>query len=63
MEFVTRELAERLAKNWVDGYTLSGRTAFIANEKERQAILDEATLLGNRQTVYAMAIEIIQGKK
>lgn len=63
MEFVTRELAERLAKNWVDGYTLSGRTAFIANEKERQAILDEATLLGSRQSVYAMASEIIQGKK
>lgn len=63
MEFVTRELAEKLAKNWVQGYTLSGRMAFIANEKEREAILEVATSLGKRDAVYHLANEILHGGK
>lgn len=63
MEFVTRELAEKLAKNWVQGYTLSGRMAFIENEKEREAILQVAESLGKRSAVYSLANEILHGGK
>ena len=56
------ELAKALAENWVRNFTLSGRMAFIANEKAKDVILAEATALGIREDVYDLANDILHGR-
>jgi hypothetical protein len=58
----TQELAEKLRDNWIHNYTLSGRMAFLKNEEEKWAILDEAEALGIRDDVYALANSIMKGE-
>ncbi len=58
----TKELAQALADNWVQNYTLSGRMAFIKNEAEKKVIMDEAIALGIREDVYNMANAIMKGE-
>jgi hypothetical protein len=58
----TQELADKLAKNWIQNYTLSGRLAFIKNEEEREAIFTEAVRLGIRDDVYELASKIMKGE-
>ncbi len=58
----TKELAQALANNWVQNYTLSGRMAFIKNEAEKKVIMDEAIALGIREDVYNMANAIMKGE-
>ena len=59
----TQELAERLAKNWTQNYTLSGRLAFLKNEEEKDAIFTEAIALGIRDDVYNLANKIMKGER
>jgi hypothetical protein len=56
------ELAKALANNWVANYTLSGRMAFLANEKKLEAICHEAKSLGIYDDVYDLANKVMKGQ-
>jgi hypothetical protein len=56
------ELAKELANNWVANYTLSGRTAFLANEKAKNVIVAKAEELGVYDEVYTVANQIMRGE-
>ncbi len=58
----TKELAQALADNWVQNYTLSGRIAFQKNEEKKEAIFAEAIALGIRDDVYQLANKIMNGE-
>jgi len=58
----TKELAQALADNWVQNYTLSGRIAFQKNEEKKEAIFAEAIALGIRDNVYKLASKIMNGE-
>jgi hypothetical protein len=55
-------LAKELKDNWVANLTLSGRIAFLENEKKREQILAQAEEMGYRSEVYALASEMFHGK-
>jgi hypothetical protein len=56
------DLALRLARSWVDNYSLHGREAFQQNEALRASIVAEAEKLGIRDKVYSRANDIFRGE-
>lgn len=55
-------LAKELKDNWVRNYTLSGRLAFLENEKKKDAIFAKAEELGIRDEVYSLANKMMNGE-
>ena len=55
-------LAKELKDNWVRNYTLSGRIAFLENEKKKDAIFAKAEELGIRDEVYSLANKMMNGE-
>jgi hypothetical protein len=62
MENKIQELAKEITKVWIQNYTLSGRLAFIENEKKRVTLFDEAESLGIRSEVYTLANKMMNGE-
>jgi len=55
-------LAKELSDNWIRNYTLSGRIAFLENEKKKQQILAQAEELGLRDDVMELANKMMNGE-
>lgn len=62
-EMAIELLAQELASNWVDNYTLTGATLFLENEAKKKAIIDDAIFYGIYENVYARANDILHGDK
>jgi len=56
------DLALRLARAWVDNYTLSGAKALRENLEIKAQIIAEAQQLGIAEQVYARANDLMGGE-
>ena len=56
------DLALRLARAWVDNYTLSGAKALRENLATKEMIISEARQLGITEQVYARANDLMRGE-
>ena len=56
------DLALRLARAWVDNYTLSGAKALRENLATKEMIISEAGQLGITEQVYARANDLMRGE-
>ena len=54
-------MADELAENWRHNLTLSGRNAFLENERKRKELFAEAERLGILDAVRARATDIMNG--